>query len=131
MVPGMSGPLRSARPCLVAVLTTALVLGINGFVGAIHSVHHLPAPVETHADGAHEHGDGKPDAAPAGAPDPGCPVAAAALHLAATEVAALPPLAPSADEAELVAARPQNAPRQASQEPGSGRAPPSIRSLPS
>ena len=70
MVPAMSGLLRSARPCVVVLLTLALVLGINGFVGAIHSVHHLPAPVETHAHGAHDHGPGKPDPAP----DPSCPL---------------------------------------------------------
>jgi hypothetical protein len=125
----MSGLLRSARPCVVALLTAALVLGINGFVGAIHSVHHLPAPVQTHAHGAHDGGHGQPDPAPADAPNESCPVAAAALHLAATEVAALPALDPSPAEAEMVAPRPQDAPRQASREPGSGRAPPSLRSL--
>jgi hypothetical protein len=129
----MSGLLRSVRPCVVALLTTALVLGINGFVGAIHSVHHLPAPVETHAHDAHDQGHngghGQPDPAPAGSPDKGCPVAAAALHLAATEVAAPPALDPSRAEAELVAPRQQDKPRQAWRQPGSGRAPPSLRSL--
>ncbi len=131
MVPAMAGLLRSARPCVVALLTLALVLGINGFVGAIHSVHHLPAPVETHSHGAHDQGHDQPDPAPAGAPDEGCPVAAAALHLAATEVAALPALDPSPAEAELVAPRQPDKPRPAWREPGSGRAPPSPRSLPS
>lgn len=126
MVPAMSGLLRSARPSVVALLALALVLGINGFVGAIHSVHHLPAPAESHAHGAHD----QSDSAPAGSPDKGCPVAAAALHLAATEVAALPALDPSRAEAELAAPRPLDAPRRASREPGSGRAPPSLRSLP-
>jgi hypothetical protein len=125
MVPAMSGLLRSARPCVVALLTTALVFGINGFVGAIHSVHHLPAPVETHAHGAHNGGHGQPDPAPAES----CPVEAAALHLAATEVAALPVLAPSPAEAELVAPRHPSKPRLAWRQPGSGRAPPSLRSL--
>ena len=133
MVPAMSGVLRSARPSIVALLTLSLVLGINGFVGAIHSVHHLPAPVETYAPGAHDQGHdrgpGQPDAAPAGAPDQSCPVAAAALHLAATEVAALPALDPSPAEAELVAPRPLDAPRLAWRQPGSGRAPPSLHSL--
>jgi hypothetical protein len=133
MVPAMSGLLRSARPCVVALLTLALVLGINGFVGAIHSVHHLPAPVETHAHGAHDWGhDGghdQPDPAPAGAPDESCPVAAAALHLAATEVAALPALDPSPAKPELVAPRQPDQPRPAWRQPGSGRAPPSLRSL--
>ena len=129
MVPAMSGLLRSVRPCVVALLTTALVLGINGLVGAIHSVHHLPAPAETHAPGAHDQGHGQPDPAPAGAPDESCPVAAAALHLAATEVAALPALDPSPAEAELVVLREQDTPRRAWRQPGSGRAPPSLRSL--
>jgi hypothetical protein len=133
MVPAMSGLLRSARPCVVALLTLALVLGINGFVGAIHSVHHLPAPVETHAHGAHDWGhDGghdQSDPAPAGAPDESCPVAAAALHLAATEVAALPPLDPSPAKPELVAPRQPDKPRLAWRQPGSGRSPPSLRSL--
>jgi hypothetical protein len=123
----MAGLLRSARPSIVALLTLALVLGINGFVGAIHSVHHLPAPVETHAPGAHDHD--RSDPAPAGAPDQSCPVAAAALHLAATEVAALPALTPSPAEDELAAPRQQNKPRLAWRQPGSGRAPPSLRSL--
>ena len=133
MVPAMSGLLRSVRPCIVALLTTALVLGINGLVGAIHSVHHLPAPVGTHAhdvhDQGHDRGHDQPDPAPAGAPDESCPVAAAALHLAATEVAALPALDPAAAEAEMVAPRPLDAPRLAWKQPGTGRAPPSLRSL--
>jgi len=133
MVPAMSGLLRSVRPCVVALLTTALVLGINGLVGAIHSVHHLPAPVGTHAhdvhDWGHDRGHGQPDPAPAGAPDESCPVAAAALHLAATEVATLPALDPAAAEAEMVAPRPLDAPRLAWRQPGTGRAPPSLHSL--
>jgi hypothetical protein len=131
MVPAMSGLLRSARPCVAALLTLALVLGINGFVGAIHSVHHLPAPVETRSHGAHGHARGEQAPAPAGTPDETCPVAAAALHLAATEVETLPGLAPSPIDAEPVAPGAQDAPRVAWREPGSGRAPPSLRSLPS
>jgi hypothetical protein len=131
----MSGLLRSARPCVAALLALALVLGINGLVGAIHSVHHLPAPVETHSHGVHgqghDGGHGQPDPAPAGSADQSCPVAAAALHLAATEVAALPALDPSPAEAELVAPRQQDKPRLAWRQPGTGRAPPSLRSLPS
>jgi hypothetical protein len=129
MVPAMSGLLRSARPCVVALLTLALVLGINGFVGAIHSVHHLPAPVETHSHESRGHGHGEQAPAPAGAPDESCPMAAAALHLAATEVAALPALDPSPAEAELVAPRQKDKPRLAWRQPGSGRAPPSLHSL--
>jgi hypothetical protein len=131
----MSGVTKSTRSCVVALVTTALVLGINGFVGAIHSVHHLPAAGEPHshgeADQGHDREEGRPHPAAPGAPDTSCPVAAAALHLAAIEVAALPVLAPSSAEAEVVAPRAQNSPRQASREPGSGRAPPSFLSLPS
>jgi len=129
MVPAMSGLLRPARPCVVALLNLALVLGINGFVGAIHSVHHLPAPVETRSHDAHGHGRGEQAPAPAGTPDQTCPVAAAALHLAATVVEALPVLDPAPAEAELVAPGPQDAPRAAWREPASGRAPPSFRSI--
>jgi hypothetical protein len=127
----MSGLLRSARPCVVALLTLALVLGINGFLGAIHSVHHLPALAESHSHDAHGHGHGEQAPAPAGTPDETCPVAAAALHLAAIAVAALPVLDPSPLDAKLVAPGAPGAPRAAWREPGSGRAPPSLRSLPS
>jgi hypothetical protein len=116
---------------VVALLALTLLLGINGFVGAIHSVHHLPAPVETHPHGVPDHGQGQQDPPPAAAPDETCPVAAAALHLAASEVAALPRLNPAPAEAAMVAARPQDALRLSWREPGSGRAPPSLRSLPS
>ena len=129
MVPAMSGLVRSARPCVVALLTLALVLGINGLVGAVHSVHHLPAPVETHAHALHDGGHGQADPVPAGAPDESCTVAAAALHLAATEVAARPALDPSPAEAWLVTPRQQDKPRLAWRQPGAGRAPPSLHSL--
>ncbi len=127
----MSGLPRSARHCVAAPLTLALVLGITGFAGAIHSVHHLPALVQTRSHDAHGHGHGEQVPVPAGAPDETCPVAAAALHLAATAVAALPVLDHAPAEAELVEPGPQDAPREAWREPGSGRAPPSFRSLPS
>src|SRR6267143_559756 len=91
MVPAMSGLLRSARPCVVALLAAALVVGINGFEGAIHSVHHPLVPVESHGHDGHGH-DGEGRQAPAGATDEGCPVAAAALHLAATTTEAPPVL---------------------------------------
>jgi hypothetical protein len=131
MVPAMSGLLRSARPCVAAPLTLALVLGINGFVGAIHSVHHIPALVETRSHDAHGHGHGEQSPVPAGAPDETCPVAAAALHLAATAVAALPVLDRAPAGAEMVEPGPKDALRAAWREPGSGRAPPSFRPLPS
>jgi hypothetical protein len=129
MVPAMSGLLRSARPGVVALLTFVLVLGINGLLGAIHSVHHLPTPLEARSHDTQGHGHGGQAPAPAGAPDETCPVAAAALHLAATAVAGPPVPAPLTAEAELEAAGPQDAPRAAWREPGSGRAPPSLRSL--
>lgn len=129
MVPAMSGLLRSARPCGIALLTAALVLGVNGFVGAIHSAHHLPPPIETHAQGAHEHDHGQPAQAPAGASDESCPVAAAALHPAATDGAALHALDSSPAEAALLAFRQPDKPRPAFRGPGSSRAPPSLRSL--
>ena len=69
MVPAMSGLLRSVRPFVACLLTTALVLGVNGFVGAIHSAHHMPAPVEAHEHDAHDQGHGRPDPAPASTPD--------------------------------------------------------------
>lgn len=125
----MSRLLRSARPCVAAALTLALVLGINGFVGAIHSVHHLPALADTRSHDMNGHGHGKQAPAPAGAPDKTCPVAAAALHLAATAVAAPRVLDPAPAEAELAAPGRQVAPRAAWKEPGSGRAPPSFHSL--
>jgi hypothetical protein len=127
----MSGLLRPARPCVVAILTLALVLGVNGFVGAIHSVHHLPAPVETRSHDARDRGHGEQAPAPAGTPDQACPVAAAALHLGATDLEALPVLDPSLIDAGLVVPGAQDALRAAWREPGSGRAPPSLRSLPS
>jgi hypothetical protein len=131
MVPAMAGPLGSVRPLVVALLTLALLIGINGFVGAIHSVHHLPAPVDTHPHGVSDDGQGQQDPPPAAAPDETCPVAAAALHLAASEIAALPRLDPAPADSAMGAARPQDAPRLSCTEPGSGRAPPSFRSLPS
>ena len=127
MVPAMSGLLRSARPSIVALLTTALVLGINGFVGAIHSVHHLPAQAQAHDDPGHAHDE--QGGAPADTPGETCPIDAAALQISATEVAALAALDPWPAETELVAPEPQDAPRHAFREPGSGRAPPSVRSL--
>lgn len=122
MVPAMSGLLRSARPCVVALLTLALVLGINGFVGAIHSVHHLPAQSQAHDEQG---------GAPADTPDETCPVAAAASHIAATAVEPPPVLGPVSVSARLGTPGLEDALRRASREPGSGRAPPAPRSLPS
>lgn len=131
MVPAMSGLLRSARPCVVALLAAALVVGINGFEGAIHSVHHSLVPVESHGhDVGHGH-DSEGRQAPAGATDEGCPVAAAALHLAATTTEAPPVLGALSPVADLVTLGTPDGPRIIWREPAHGRAPPSFRSLPS
>ena len=122
MVAAMSGLLRSARACVVALLALALMLGVNGFVGAIHSAHHPPAPAESHE----HHGQ---DQAPAGAPDESCPVAAAALHLSATMVEAPPGLGALSPVARLVAGVTQDGPHIVWREPARGRAPPSFGSL--
>ena len=126
MVAAMSGPLRSARPFLVALLTLALVLGINGFMGAIHSVHHLPAPETAHPHETDGHEDEQN-----GAPAEPCQVAAAATHTAAIAVAALPVIGPSTAEAQLVPLGSQDSPDLAWREPARGRAPPFSRPLPS
>ena len=126
MVPAMTGPIRRARPFVVAVLTVALVLGINGFVGAIHSVHHLPAlapaHTDTHDSQGHEHD--RQGQTPGGGAQESCPVAAAALHLAATAIDALPDLLLPPDGADLVTIGPQEAPRADWRLPARGRAPP-------
>ena len=116
MVLAMSGPLHSTRVCVVAFLALAFVLGANGFVGAIHSGHHLPEPAESH-----EHG----------APDKSCPVAAAALHLSATMVEATLILGALSPGARLVVLGTPDGPRSDEREPARGRAPPLLRSLPS
>jgi hypothetical protein len=126
----MSGLFRSARLCVAALLTTALVLGVNGFEGAIHSVHHLPAPPasieEAHAHDYTGHGHGEQG----DVPDPGtqepCSIAAAASHASAASVEPPAALAPVPIALELVTLRALDPPRTAWREPGSGRAPPSI-----
>jgi hypothetical protein len=125
----MSGLFRSARPFVVALLAALLVLGVNGFEGAIHSVHHLPAspaPIKAHAYDYSSHGhDGHGDA-----PDPGreepCSIAAAASHASAASVAPPTALAPMPIALEPVALGETDPPRAAWREPGSGRAPPSV-----
>ena len=131
MVPGMSGLLRWARPCVVALLTVALVLGINGLEGAIHSVHHLPAPVESNAHDHSGHGHDTERGAPVPGTEEPCPVAAAASHIAATAVEVPPGVIPLAATAVFLTLGSPDAPRIAWREPGSGRAPPFVRSLPS
>ena len=122
MVPAMAGLLRSARPFILGASCLALVLGINGLEGAIHSVHHLPAQAHAHDEQG---------GAPADTPEQTCPVAAAASHIAATAIEPPPVLGPASALARLGTPGHEGAPRLASREPGSGRAPPSLRSLPS
>jgi DUF2946 family protein len=121
----------------MALLATALVVGINGLDGAIHSVHHPLAPIESydhdglgHERDGHGH-EGEGQGAPAGAPDETCPVAAAALHLAATTTETPPVLGALSPVALLVALGTPDDPRITWREPAHGRAPPSLRSLPS
>ena len=126
----MSGLLRLTRPWVVALLATALVVGINGLEGAIHSVHHPLVSVEIHEHDGHGH-DGEGRGAPAGAPDETCPVAAAALHLAATTTEAPPVPGALSPVALLVTLGAPDGPRVIWREPAHGRAPPSLSSLPS
>jgi len=113
----------------VALLTALLVLGVNGFEGAIHSVHHLPAspaPTKAPAHDYSSHGhDGHGDA-----PDPGreepCSIAAATSHASAASVEPPTALAPVPIALEPVALGATDPPRTAWREPGSGRAPPSV-----
>ncbi len=129
MVPAMSGLLRSARPSLVALLATALVMGVNGFEGAVHSVHHLPAHVEAHAHDYTGHGHHEQGEPPVRETAEACYVAAAASHAAATSVEPPAALALAPAALELVALGAPGAPRISGREPGSGRAPPSLRSV--
>ena len=131
MVRAMADLLRWARPGSAALLT--LALGINGFVGAIHSVHHLPAPgaARTHTDDSQSHRHDGQDPTPAGAQQGTCPVATAVLHLAAIVIEGHAGLERSPAGAELVALGPREAPRAAWREPARGRAPPSRHPLPS
>jgi len=128
----MSGLFRSARLCVAALLTTALVLGIHGFVGAIHSVHHLPALAQSHdhyaAGHSRDHGE---SGAPADSSDETCPIAAAALELETAAVETPPAFVPSPAQATLVTLGQQDKPRAAWKESARGRAPPFLRSLPS
>jgi hypothetical protein len=130
MVPGMSGLLRLARPGLAALLALAFVLGIHGFVGAIHSVHHLPRLAASHHRDAPGHGDEADErGSPSRPPEEPCPVAAAALHLTAAAAAAPPALEPSPAQAGLAAFGTPATPRAAWREPARDRAPPSARPL--
>src|SRR5437762_5818286 len=101
MVAAMSSLLRSARPGVVTLLALALLLGMSGLDGAIHSVHHLSSIWMAHVAEADGHVDGQ-DEAPVGATDESCHVAAAASHLAAIEVEALSVIARTTAESSTV-----------------------------
>ena len=126
----MSCLFQSIRPGVVTLLALALLLGINGFEGAMHSVHHLPPIAMTHAAEADSH-EGGQNEAPPGATGESCQVAAAASHLAAIVVEALPVIGPSTAESPLVVLGLQDSPRLMQGKPAHERAPPSPRSLPS
>jgi hypothetical protein len=130
MVAAMSCLFRSMRPGVVTLVALALLLGINGFEGAIHSVHHLPPIAMPHAAEADSH-EGGQDEVPAGATGESCQVAAAASHLTAIAVMALPVVGPSTAESAMVVLEPHDSPRLMQGKPAHERAPPSPRSLPS
>ena len=119
MIAAMSALLRAARPCFVALLVATLVVGINGFLGAVHSVHHLPAPESAHAHEADGH-----ESEQAPAPDETCHVAVAAAHSVAIETETLLLVEAAPAEATLEPARAPDAPRLTWKEPSSGRSPP-------
>jgi hypothetical protein len=122
----MSGLFRSARPFVVALLAATLVLGVYGLEGAIHSVHHLPAPAQAHAHDYAGHGhDEQGDAPNSGTEEP-CVIAAAASDASATAVEPPAVLAAAPAVLDLVAIGALDPPRTAWREPGSGRAPPSV-----
>ena len=134
----MSRLIRMCRASAAALLAAALVIGVNGFEGAIHSVHHLPVPVDAHAHAVtsddHDEQPGSPvSGTPAsGTPVSGkeipCSIAAAASQASATSVEPPATPAPVATALGLVALGAPDPVRTAWREPGSGRAPPSIRS---
>jgi hypothetical protein len=130
MVAAMSSLLRSARPGVVTLLALALLLGMNGLDGAIHSVHHLSSSWMAHVAEAEGNEDGQNEA-PVGATDESCHVAAAASHLAAIEVEALSVTGPSTVESPMVVLGPQDTSRLTQGKPAHERAPPSLRSRPS
>ncbi len=130
MVAAMSSLFRSARPGVVTLLALALLLGINSFEGAIHSVHHLSPIGVAHTAEADSHESGENEA-PAGAPEESCQVAAAASHLAAIVVEALPVIGPSTAESPMVVLGRQDSPRLTLGKPAHERAPPSLHPLPS
>ena len=123
----MSGAVRWIRPSLVTLMTVSLVLGVYGFDGAIHSVHHLVASDALHQqdvdDSEGDHGTSGGD------PEQACHVAAAASHAAATLVDVLPVVGPASMDARLLLLAMRDVPRSAWTDSHRGRAPPSSRPL--
>ena len=130
MVAAMSSVLRPGRPGVVTLLALALLLGMNGLDGAIHSVHHLSSIWMAHIAEAEGHED-EQNEVPVGATEESCHVAAAVSHLAAIEVEALPVIGPSTAENPMVVRGPQDTSRLTQGKPAHERAPPSLRSRPS
>jgi len=129
MVAAMSSLLRSARPGVVTLLALAILLGMNGLDGAVHSVHHLSSIWMAHVAEAEGHED-EQNEVPVGATEESCLVAAAASHLAAIEVETLSVIGPSTAESPMVVRGPQDTSRLTQGEPAHERAPPSLRSRP-
>jgi len=123
----MSGAVRWIRPSLVTLMTVSLVLGVYGFDGAIHSVHHLVASDALHQqdvdDSEGDHGTPGADSEQA------CHVATAASHAAATLVDVLPVVGPASMDARLLLLAMRDVPRSAWTDSHRDRAPPSSRLL--
>ena len=124
----MSRLIRMCRASAAVLLAAALVIGVNGFEGAIHSVHHLPAAVDAHAHAVTSDGHDEQQDSPVSGTEKPCSVAAAASQASATSVEPPATPAPVATALGLVALGAPDPVRTAWREPGSGRAPPSIRS---
>jgi len=127
MLIAMRGAVRWIQPSLVTLLTASLMLGVYGFDGAIHSVHHLLASDALHQQGVDDSEDdhGAADADPKQA----CHVAAAASHAADTVLDMLPAVSPASMDARLLLLATRAEPRLVWRDPHRGRAPPSSRLL--
>jgi hypothetical protein len=127
----MSRLIRLCRASAAALLAAALVIGVNGFEGAIHSVHHLPAAVDALDVTSHGHDEQQNSpvsGTPASKTEVPCSIATAASQASATSVEPPATPAPVATALGLVALGAPDPVRTAWREPGSERAPPSIRS---
>src|SRR5215471_13313763 len=127
MVAAMLGAVRWIQPSIVAMMTMSLMVGLYGFDGAIHSVHHLLASdalrQQDVGDSEDDHGTSGADAEQA------CHVAAAASHAAAALVDVPPVVGPASMDARLLLFATRAVPRFGWTDPHRGRAPPSSRLL--